>query len=228
MPAYAVDDLQPVVDPTAFVHPDAVLTGDVLIGARSYIGPNASLRADFGPITVAERSNARDCCVLHCFPGEDTVRESGSHIGHGAALHGCHIGEGVLIGMNSVLMDGARVGEGATVGGNTLDPAGFVELGRRVARHDEARCPVGRARTPPPAIHTGTGVWNAAPCVPQPQGDEKVMSPDDLLTLTRQLLAAAQLEVPDDELPAVVAGVAAARATAELLDRTPAVDAAQE
>lgn len=117
---YAIDSVVPVIDPTAFVHPDAVLVGDVIIGPRSYIGPLASLRGDFGRITVGPGANVQDGCVVHCFPGTDTVIEEDGHIGHGAILHGCHVGRGVLVGMNAVVMDGAELGEYAFVAANTF------------------------------------------------------------------------------------------------------------
>ncbi|HEY1177769.1 MAG TPA: gamma carbonic anhydrase family protein, partial [Phytomonospora sp.] len=86
---YEIDSVVPVIDPTAFVHPDAVLVGDVIIGPHCYIGPLASLRGDFGRITVGAGANVQDGCVVHCFPGTDTVIEDDGHIGHGAILHGC-------------------------------------------------------------------------------------------------------------------------------------------
>src|SRR2546430_15820301 len=89
MPVYSLDGLVPVVDPAAFVHPQAVLIGDVIVGARCYVGPGASLRADFGRVILSAGSNVQDCCVLHSFPSKDTLLEEDAHIGHGAVLHGC-------------------------------------------------------------------------------------------------------------------------------------------
>jgi phenylacetic acid degradation protein len=112
---YAIDGIVPVVHPSAFVHDSAVLIGDVIVGARAYIGPCACLRGDFGRIVVEEGANVQDCCILHGFPGKDTVVGAGATIGHGAVLHGCVIGRGALIGMNCVVNDNADVGEDAVV-----------------------------------------------------------------------------------------------------------------
>ena len=112
---YAIDGITPVVHPSAFVHPSAVLIGDVIVGARAYVGPCACLRGDFGRIVVEEGANIQDTCMLHGFPGKDTVVGAESTIGHGAVLHGCVIGRGALIGMNCVVNDNAEVGEDAVV-----------------------------------------------------------------------------------------------------------------
>ena len=112
---YAIDGITPVVHPTAFVHPSAVLIGDVIVGARAYIGPCASLRGDFGRIIVEEGANIQDSCILHGFAGKDTVVGAECTIGHGAILHGCNVGRGALVGMNCVVNDNAEVGEDAIV-----------------------------------------------------------------------------------------------------------------
>ena len=112
---YAIDGIVPVVDPSAFVHPSAVLIGDVIVAARAYIGPCASLRGDFGRIVVEEGANIQDHCMLHGFPGKDTVVGPEVTVGHGAILHGCVVLEGALIGMNCVVNDNAEVGEHAVV-----------------------------------------------------------------------------------------------------------------
>jgi phenylacetic acid degradation protein len=112
---YAIDGIVPVVHPSAFVHESAVLVGDVIVGARAYIGPCACLRGDFGRIVVEEGANVQDACALHGFPGKDTVVGMDATIGHGAVLHGCVIGRGALVGMNCVVNDNAEVGEDAMV-----------------------------------------------------------------------------------------------------------------
>lgn len=112
---YAIEDLIPVVDPTAYVHPTAVLIGDVIVGPRCYVGPAASLRGDFGRITLRDGANVQDTCIIHGFPGTDTVIEPDGHIGHGAVIHGAHIGVNALVGMNAVVMDRSQIGESAIV-----------------------------------------------------------------------------------------------------------------
>ncbi|MBJ3816761.1 phenylacetic acid degradation protein PaaY [Shimwellia pseudoproteus] len=116
MPIYQIDGLTPVVPHDSFVHPTAVLIGDVIIGHRVYIGPNACLRGDFGRILVNDGANVQDNCVMHGFPQQDTVVEQDGHIGHGAILHGCRIGKNALVGMNAVVMDGAVIGENCIIG----------------------------------------------------------------------------------------------------------------
>ena len=124
---YAIDGIVPVVDPTAFVHPSAVLIGDVIVGPGCYIGPCASLRGDFGRLILERGANLQDTCVMHGFPGTDTVVEEDGHIGHGAVLHGCRIGRNALVGMNAVIMDNAVIGESAIVAACAFVKAG-VEI----------------------------------------------------------------------------------------------------
>jgi phenylacetic acid degradation protein len=112
---YSIDGITPVVDPSAYVHPSAVLIGDVIVAARAYIGPCASLRGDFGRILVEEGANIQDTCMLHGFPGKDTVVGAEVTLGHGAVLHGCVVRRGALVGMNAVVNDNAEVGEEAVV-----------------------------------------------------------------------------------------------------------------
>lgn len=122
---FAIDGVVPVVHPLAFVHPSAVLIGDVIIGANCYVGPCASLRGDFGRLILEEGVNLQDTCVMHGFPGTDTVVEQNGHIGHGAVLHGCRIGRNALVGMNSVVMDNAIIGESAFVAASSFVRAGM-------------------------------------------------------------------------------------------------------
>lgn len=122
---YSIDGIVPVVDPTAYVHPTAVLIGDVIVGPNCYIGPNACLRGDFGRLVIKKGANVQDTCVMHGFPGTDTIIEEDGHIGHGAVLHGCHIGKNALIGMNAVIMDNARIGESSIVAACAFVKANF-------------------------------------------------------------------------------------------------------
>ena len=124
---YSYDGIVPVIDPAAYVHPEAVVIGDVIIGAGAYVGPCAVLRGDFGRIVLHPGCNVQETCVVHSFPGKDVVIETEGHIGHGAVLHGCHIGRNVMVGMNAVVMDEAVVGE------NTIIAAmAFVKAGAQV------------------------------------------------------------------------------------------------
>jgi phenylacetic acid degradation protein len=121
---YSVDGVVPVVHPTAFVHPEAVLTGDVRVGAGCYIGPFASLRGDMGTIEIREGANVQDACTVHCFPGRSTIVEEDGHIGHGAVLHGCVVGRDALIGIGAVVMDGCVIGPRAFVGAHSFVSTG--------------------------------------------------------------------------------------------------------
>jgi len=125
MPIYSIEDLIPVVDPSAYVHPTAVLIGDVIVGKDCYIGPNAVLRGDFGRIIMHQGSNVQDTCVVHSFPNKDCVIEQDGHIGHGAILHGCHIGRNALVGMNAVIMDDAIIGADSLVGATAFVKSAF-------------------------------------------------------------------------------------------------------
>ncbi len=115
MNAYEFDGIVPVVDPRSYVHPTAVLIGDVIVGANCYIGANSVLRGDFGRLILQTGSNLQDTCVMHCFPECDTIIEEDGHIGHGAILHGCRVGRNAMIGMNAVIMDNAVIGEESIV-----------------------------------------------------------------------------------------------------------------
>lgn len=124
MPCYAIDGVVPVVDPSAHVHPTAVLIGDVIVGPGCYVGPCASLRGDFGRIVLHEGANVQDTCVIHGFPASETVVERNGHIGHGAVLHGCVVRHDALVGMNAVVMDEAEIGPQAIVAACAFVPAG--------------------------------------------------------------------------------------------------------
>ena len=125
MSYYAFEGLIPVVHPTAFVHPSAVLIGDVIVGAGVYIGPLASLRGDYGRLIVQAGANIQDGCIMHGYCDTDTIVGENGHIGHGAILHGCVIGRDALVGMNSVIMDGAVIGEESIVAAISFVKAGF-------------------------------------------------------------------------------------------------------
>ncbi|QEQ96809.1 phenylacetic acid degradation protein PaaY [Neptunomonas concharum] len=139
MKVYQIDGVTPVIDPTAYVHPTAVLIGDVIIGPRCYVGPAACLRGDFGRLILKEGANIQDTCVMHGFPNSDTVVEEDGHIGHGAVLHGCTVKKNALVGMNAVVMDGAVVGESAIVAAMAFVKAKFEVPDRTLVAGSPAR-----------------------------------------------------------------------------------------
>jgi phenylacetic acid degradation protein len=113
---YSFKNFIPVVDETSFVHPQACVTGNVIIGKRCYIGPGAALRGDWGSIIIEDGCNVQENCTLHMFPGVIVLLKEGAHIGHGAIIHGATIGKNCLVGMNSVLMDNVVLGDECIVG----------------------------------------------------------------------------------------------------------------
>ena len=136
---FSIDGVTPVVDPSSYVHPSAVLIGDVIIGKNCYVGPGACLRGDFGRIVIGDGANVQDSCIMHGFPGTDTVVEENGHIGHGAILHGCRVRRGALIGMNSVINDNAEIGESAIVAAMSFVKAEMVVPPRMLAAGSPAR-----------------------------------------------------------------------------------------
>lgn len=136
---YSIDGIIPVVHETAYVHPTAVLIGDVIIGPGVYIGPLASLRGDFGRIIMKEGSNIQDTCVIHGTPEQDTVVEIDGHIGHGVVLHGCTIGRNALVGMNAVVMDQVDVGAESIIGAMAFVKKGMVIAPRSLVAGSPAK-----------------------------------------------------------------------------------------
>ena len=122
---YAYDGVVPVVDRSAFVHPEAVLIGDTHVGAGAYVGPGAILRGDFGRVVVGANANLQETCVMHAFPNKDVVIEERGHVGHGAVLHGCRIGENAMVGMNAVIMDDVVIGAESIVAALAFVKAGM-------------------------------------------------------------------------------------------------------
>ncbi len=106
----------PVIHPTSFIHPQAAVTGNVIIGKNCYIGPGAALRGDWGQIIIEDGCNVQENCTIHMFPGITVLLKEGSHVGHGAIIHGATIGRNCLIGMNAVLMDNVLLGDESIVG----------------------------------------------------------------------------------------------------------------
>ncbi|HEU4722295.1 MAG TPA: transferase hexapeptide repeat family protein [Gemmatimonadaceae bacterium] len=120
---FAFDGFVPVIHESAFVHPNAAVTGNVIIGRDVYVGPGAAIRGDWGGIVIEDGCNVQESCTIHMFPGVTVHLERGAHVGHGAIVHGARIGENALIGMNAVVMDNASVGAGSIVGALCFVPA---------------------------------------------------------------------------------------------------------
>jgi phenylacetic acid degradation protein len=123
MTVFSFEGIVPVVHETAFVHPNASVTGDVIIGRDVYVGPGAAIRGDWGKVVIEDGCNVQENCVIHMFPGTTVVLEASAHVGHGAIVHGARIGRNALIGMNAVIMDNAVIGAECIVGALTFVPA---------------------------------------------------------------------------------------------------------
>lgn len=139
MPCYRFEGLQPVIHPSAYVHPTAVLIGDVIVGPGVYVAPLASLRGDYGRLILEEGANLQDHCMMHGYCDVDTIVHTNGHIGHGAILHGCIIGANALIGMNSVIMDGAIIGPDSIVAAMSFVKGGFQGAPRQLLIGSPAR-----------------------------------------------------------------------------------------
>ena len=113
---YEFNGYKPVIDPSSFVHKEATIIGNVIIGKKVYIGPGASIRGDWGKITIKDGCNVQDNCTIHIFPGKDVILKENAHIGHGAIIHGANIGKNTLVGMNSVIMDDCNIGDECIIG----------------------------------------------------------------------------------------------------------------
>ena len=120
---YAFNGYRPVIHPSSFIHPQACVTGNVIIGKNVYVGPGAAIRGDWGQIVIEDGCNVQENCTIHMFPGVTVTLQEAAHIGHGAIVHGAQVGRNVLVGMNAVLMDNAEIGEGCIIGALTFVPA---------------------------------------------------------------------------------------------------------
>jgi phenylacetic acid degradation protein/carnitine operon protein CaiE len=136
---YAFKDFIPVIHSSAFVHPQAAVTGNVIIGKDVYIGPGAAIRGDWGGIVIEEGSNVQENCTIHMFPGVTVLLKAGSHIGHGAIIHGASIGKNCLVGMNSVIMDKAELGDESIIGALSFVKAGEIIEPRTIWAGNPAR-----------------------------------------------------------------------------------------
>jgi len=129
----------PVIHESAFIHPNATVTGNVIIGKDVYIGPGAALRGDWGRIEIGDGCNIQENCTIHMFPGKTVILEPSAHIGHGAIIHGGILKRNCLIGMNAVIMDDAIVGEESIIGALTFVPAGMDIPGRSLVVGNPAK-----------------------------------------------------------------------------------------
>ena len=124
---YEFNGYRPVIHKSSFIHPQAAVTGNVIIGKDVYVGPGAAIRGDWGEIIIEDGCNVQENCTIHMFPGTTTTLKKGAHIGHGAIIHGGTIGENVLIGMNSVVMDEAEIGKESIIGA-----LAFIKSGEKI------------------------------------------------------------------------------------------------
>lgn len=139
MAIYSFDGFTPVVHESAFVHPQACVTGNVIIGHDVYVGPGAALRGDWGEIIISDGCNVQENCTVHMFPGVTVRLAPGAHIGHGAIIHGASIGANSLVGMNAVIMDEAEIGDECIVGALTFVPQGTKIPNRSVVVGNPAK-----------------------------------------------------------------------------------------
>ena len=123
---------KPVIDPSSFIHPQANVTGDVVIGKNVYVGPGAAIRGDFGKVIIKDGANVQENCTIHMFPGVTVTINEGAHLGHGCIVHGATIGYNSLIGMNAVILDDAIIGNECIVGALTLINSEVVVPNRKV------------------------------------------------------------------------------------------------
>lgn len=136
---YEFNGYKPVVHKTAFVHPLAAVTGNVIIGKDVYIGPGAAIRGDWGKIVIKDGCNVQENCTIHMFPGVTVTLEESAHVGHGAIIHGAHLGKNCLIGMNAVVMDNVNVGKESIIGAQSFVPEGMEIPDRKVVVGNPAK-----------------------------------------------------------------------------------------
>lgn len=136
---YEFKGRRPVVDPSSFVHPQAAVTGDVIIGKQVYIGPGAAIRGDWGKIIIEDGCNVQENCTIHLFPGATVRLLEGAHIGHGAIVHGATIGRNCLIGMNAVIMDNVVIEDECIVGALSFVKTGTIVPARSLLAGNPAR-----------------------------------------------------------------------------------------
>jgi carbonic anhydrase/acetyltransferase-like protein (isoleucine patch superfamily) len=136
---YEFNGYKPVVHKTAFVHPLAAVTGNVIIGKDVYIALGAAIRGDWGKIVIKDGCNVQENCTIHMFPGVTVTLEESAHVGHGAIIHGAHLGKNCLIGMNAVVMDNVNVGKESIIGAQSFVPEGMEIPDRKVVVGNPAK-----------------------------------------------------------------------------------------
>ncbi|TVP97593.1 MAG: transferase hexapeptide repeat family protein [Balneolaceae bacterium] len=136
---YEFKGYKPVIHESAFIHPLAAVTGNVIIASDVYIGPGAAIRGDWGKIIIEDGCNVQENCTIHMFPGLTVTLHESAHIGHGAIIHGATIGKNSLIGMNAVVMDKAEIGNESIVGALSFVPEGFKVPDRKIAVGNPAK-----------------------------------------------------------------------------------------
>ena len=130
---------KPVVHKSAFIHPNATVTGNVIIGNDVYIGPSAAIRGDWGEIVLEDGCNVQENCTLHMFPGVSITLHKGAHVGHGAIVHGANVGPNSLIGMNAVLMDNVEIGADCIIGALAFVADGMIVPDRKIVIGNPAK-----------------------------------------------------------------------------------------
>lgn len=130
---------RPVIDASSFIHPNATVTGNVIIGKNVYVGPGAAIRGDWGEIIIEDGCNVQENCTIHMFPGITVRLAEAAHIGHGAVIHGAEIGRNVLVGMNAVIMDRVAIGENSLVGALSFVPEGMIIPARTIVAGNPAK-----------------------------------------------------------------------------------------
>jgi phenylacetic acid degradation protein len=136
---YEFNGYKPVIHRSAFIHPNACVTGNVMIGKDVYVGPGAAIRGDWGEIIIEDGCNVQENCTIHMFPGTTVLLKEAAHVGHGAIIHGATLGKNCLIGMNSVIMDNAVIGDECIVGALTFVPAEMIIEARKIVVGNPAK-----------------------------------------------------------------------------------------
>jgi phenylacetic acid degradation protein len=136
---YEFNGYRPVVHESSFIHPQACVTGNVIIGKNVYVGPGAALRGDWGAIIIEDGCNVQENCTIHMFPGVTVLLKEAAHIGHGAVIHGAEVGRNVLVGMNAVVMDNVVIGDNSIIGALAFVPEGMIIPDRKIVVGNPAK-----------------------------------------------------------------------------------------